>query len=122
MKLSETRQSRSIEVEWQAGLVHQMNHSLQAQVIQFCASAKLQITTCHTPVGRNPSLELEFRWELILNTNVHPLTSSVNVFRDVCVGVWVCVGVLCLWGGGWEGVFDVQVLPMYTEELDENQS
>lgn len=38
----------------------------------------------------------------------------------MCGCVWR--GCLCLLGLGWEGVFDVQVLLMYTEELDENQS
>lgn len=114
---SKTRPSRSIAAEWQAGLFYQLNHSLQAQAIQFCASAELQITTCSRPVGFNPSCKLEFCWEVLLNTNIqapHLLyeTRLVQVVSLMCVYIHICIhmcmplymgtSVMCMWKCVWD--------------------
>lgn len=102
---SKTRLSRSAGAEWQAGLLHQLNHSLQAQVIQFCASAKLQIATCYRPVCFNPGCTLEFCRGVLLNTNVQAPTCNMTLdsfklcpwcvcmYLCMCMHVYVCVHV-----------------------------
>lgn len=77
-KQGKSRLSGGAEAEWQTSPLHQLNHLLQAQAIQFCASAKLQITTCCRPVGFNPGCKLEFPREVLLNIDAQQPPTPVE--------------------------------------------